>query len=130
MIAHKGVCDHSQVCCIDFSLAFVCFTPQEEYPVGPRVTFIGNGAETADRKERVSGLRCGAFFFRHANWSALDEGQQVLVEAILMGEEQAVRCVLIHLELTPRDRLGSSTSAYQGSVLVILPVNDQRRHSK
>ena len=129
MIAHEGVCDHSQVGCIGFSLAFVCFTLQEEYPVG-WCHLHGNGVETADRKERVSGLRCGAFFFRHANWSALDEGQQVLVEAILMREEQAVRCVLIHLELTPRDRLGSSTSAYQGSVLVILPMNDQRRHSK
>ncbi len=129
MIAHKGVCDHSQVCCIDFSLAFVCFTPQEEYPAGP-YHIHGNGAETADRKERVSGLRCGAFFFRHANWSALDEGQEVVVEAILMGEEQALRCVLIHFELTPRDRLGGSTSAYQGSVLVILPVNDQRRHGE
>jgi hypothetical protein len=38
--------------------------------------------------------------FRHAKWSALDEGQKIVIEAILMGEEQAVCRVLVHLELT------------------------------
>ncbi len=41
------------------------------------------------------------FCFRYAKWSALDEGQEVSVEAILVGDEEPVpRVRVLHIHIS------------------------------
>ena len=54
---------------------------------------------------------------------ALDEGQQIAIEVISMGEEHAMAASRVDFECAARDPLsGSASTEIQGSDVIVIPM--------
>src|SRR5262249_12011859 len=61
--------------------------------------------------------------------STVDEGQQVLGQAIVVGDDEAMRSLLVHLQRAARYELGRLLRRLVQRIdLVLVAMNDQRRH--